>query len=199
MLEAMRGAGAELTRAHWFWVDERCVSAEDPDSNYRMAREALFDPMQIPAANIHRVPTNLAPEQAAAAYAAELRRFFALADGTAPVFDMVHLGMGPEGHTASLFPGQALIADRAGLTAAVTTPKPPPVRVTLLPAPILAARHIVVLAAGADKAHAIAQVLAGADPMEFPVALLAQALGDVTWFLDSAAASAAGAWVRPGS
>ena len=199
MLEAMREGGAELLRVHWFWVDERCVGAEDKDSNYRMAREALFEAARVPEGNIHRVMVELGPERAAAAYAREMREFFGLADGGAPVFDVVHLGMGPEGHTASLFPGQALIADRVRLTAAVTTPKPPPVRVTMLPAAILGARHIVVLAAGADKAEAAARALAGADAMEVPVAMVGRAAGDVVWFLDEGAASGAGAWVRPGS
>ncbi len=199
MLEAMREGGAELTRVHWFWVDERCVGAEDKDSNYRMAREALFEAARIPEGNIHRVPVELGPERAAAEYEREMRAFFGLADGAAPVFDVVHLGMGPEGHTASLFPGQRLIEERVRLTAAVTTPKPPPVRVTMLPAAILGARHIVVLAAGADKAEAVARALNGADAMEVPVAMTGRAAGDVVWFLDEGAATAAGAWVRPGA
>jgi 6-phosphogluconolactonase len=197
MLEAMRGA--ELGRVHWFWVDERCVDAGDKDSNYRMAREALFEAARIPEENIHRVKVELGAEQAAAAYEREIREFFGLAEGAAPVFDVVHLGMGPEGHTASLFPGQVLIGERVRLTAAVRTPKPPPLRVTMLPTAILGARHIVILAGGADKAEAVARALDGADEMEVPVAMVRRAAGEVVWFLDEGAAPAAGAWVRPGS
>lgn len=188
MLEALRDGGTDWRRVHWFWVDERCVPADDAGSNYAMARRALFEPAGIAGANIHRVAGELGPAEAAAEYCAEIRRFFALNDGELPVFDVVHLGMGPEGHTASLFPGEARIADRLGLAAAVRTPKPPPVRVTLLPGPILAARHIFVLAAGSDKAEAAARAAGGrADPMELPVALVANAAGEVIWFLDRAA------------
>ena len=94
-------------RVHLFWVDERCVPADDAQSNYKFTKDAWLDHGRVPAANIHRVRTELPPPEAAAAYAQEIRDFFHLIPGQLPVFDAIHRGMGAEGHTASLFPGRS--------------------------------------------------------------------------------------------
>jgi 6-phosphogluconolactonase len=188
MFEALRGAGLDWSRVHWFWVDERCVGPEAPDSNYRMTRAALLDPAGIPESSIHRIPGELPPAEAAEAYETTIREFFGVGAGRMPEFDLIHLGFGPEGHTGSLFPGDPLLEDRRRIAAAVRTPKPPPDRVTLLPGVILSARRIVVLGGGADKAKVVRQVLDGeSDPMHAPVAMAMRAAGGPEWFLDRAA------------
>jgi 6-phosphogluconolactonase len=159
-----------------FWVDERCVPPSDPQSNFRLANETWLAPAKVPVGNIHRVPTELEPHEAGRRYAAELRPFLP--------FDVIHRGMGPDGHTASLFPGEPLIADRKGVAAAVWVEKMHQWRVTLLPAVLEAARHTVVLATGADKAAALDAVLHGPyDPMKWPAQIGARG-ANVTWFTD---------------
>ncbi len=186
MFEALRGARLDWSRIHWFWVDERCVGPDDPESNYHMTRVALLDSARVPEANVHRIPGEIRPpKEAAGAYERTIREFFGIEKGGMPEFDLIHLGFGPEGHTGSLFPGDPLLEDRRGIAAAVRTPKPPPDRVTLLPGVILAARRIVVLGGGADKAGVVRQVLGdGSDPMQVPVALAMRAAGGAEWFLD---------------
>src|SRR5579863_7121386 len=120
-------------RVHLFWVDERAVPPTDPESNYKLAEDFLITPARIPRQNVHRIQGEIIPERAAEQYAADIRDFFELEDGGLPQFDIMQQGMGPDGHTASLFPGDPLIEDRAGIAAAVVAPKPPPKRVTLLP------------------------------------------------------------------
>jgi 6-phosphogluconolactonase len=172
---------------HLFWVDERCVPPDDPQSNYRLAEENLILPAGIPPEQVHRVFGELHPEQAAQRYAEEIREFFSLAPGALPRFDVVHMGMGPDAHTASLFPGSEWIEDRETIAAAVYAEKFHQWRVTLLPGTLSAARNAVFLAAGADKAEALRNVFhAPRDPRRYPAQLLAD---QAVWFLDAAAAS----------
>src|SRR5579859_4197039 len=106
MLEVLSSRKIDWSRIHFFWSDERCVGPDDPNSNYRMAREALLAKISVPASNVHRMRGELAPDAGAAAYDAELRAFF---DAASPRFDLLYLGLGPDGHTASLFPGTAAL------------------------------------------------------------------------------------------
>ena len=129
-------------RVHIFWVDERCVPPDHGDSNYRMVREALLDPVGVAADQIHRIEGELEPEEASNRYEAAICEFLQLGEGKLPVFDVVHLGMGADGHTASLFPGSSLIDDQTGIVAAAYAESRKSHRVTLLPRPILAARHV---------------------------------------------------------
>ncbi len=177
----------DWTRVHLFWVDERVVPPSDPDSNYKLAKDYLIDPTGIPEANVHRVPGELSPEDAAAWYNKDLAAYFG---DHPPVIDVLHCGMGPDAHTASLFPGSKLIEDRDGLAAPVYAPKLPNWRVTLLPKVLLAARHTLMLATGADKAEALKAVFdeSSYDPMARPVQLIAKEGRDVAWYLDRAAA-----------
>lgn len=177
----------DWSRVHLFWVDERIVPPTDPDSNYKLAKDYLIDPAGIPESNVHRVHGELQPEEAAALYAKDLAAFFG---DHPPVIDVLHCGMGPDAHTASLFPGSALIADNDNLAAAVYAPKLPNWRVTLLPKVLLSARHTLMLATGADKAETLKAVFdeSAYDPMARPVQLLAKEGRDVAWYLDRAAA-----------
>jgi 6-phosphogluconolactonase len=173
---------------HVFWGDERYVSPDDARSNYRLAREALLDHVACPAANIHPMPTHLAqPDAAARAYETTLRDYF---DGGGPRFDVVLLGFGTDGHTASLFPGSPALRERTRWVVAATAPAEPPSRLTLT-FPILArAAHIHFLVAGADKAQVLERVLTGsADPEIYPAAGVASSGGTLTWWLDRAAAA----------
>ncbi len=177
-------------RVHLFFVDERAVGADDPESNYKLAHDFLIKPAGIPEINVHRVQGELAPARAAELYSADIRSFFHLADREMPAFDIVQQGMGSEGHTASLFPGEPLLDDRQTIAAAVKTPKPPPWRVTLAPGPLLAARHTVFRVSGTDKAPAVRAVFKDEDnPNLLPAHVVSVLAPSVTWFLDDAASA----------
>ena len=174
---------------HLFWVDERAVPPADPQSNYRLAEEHLILPAHIPHRNVHRIAAELGPDKAGIRYSQEIADFFELPDGELPHFDVVHLGTGPDAHTASLFPGEPLIDNRDGIAAAVYVEKIPQWRITLLPGVLLAARHSVFLTAGENKAEAVQNVfLSPYDPKQFPAQVVSHHGRKVTWFLDQAAA-----------
>ena len=176
-------------RVHLFWVDERCVPPTDPASNYKLTEDNLIRPAHIPHRNLHRIVGEIAPKIAAERYAAEIRDFFGLEDGEMPHFDLVHRGMGPDAHTASLFPGDPLTENREDITAAVFAPQFNQWRVTLLPGPLLAASHTVFLVAGPDKADAVRAVFKEEyDPKKYPAQIASHHARGVTWFLDEPAA-----------
>jgi 6-phosphogluconolactonase len=176
-------------RVHLFWVDERCVPPNDPASNYKLTDDALIHPAHIPHRNVHRIVGEIAPNTAADRYAAEIRDFFGLEKDEMPRFDLVHRGMGPDAHTASLFPGNPLIDNREDITAAVFAPQFNQWRVTLLPGPLLAASHTVFLVAGDDKAESVRAVFKEEyDPKKYPAQIASHHGRGVAWFLDEAAA-----------
>ena len=176
-------------KVHIFWVDERCVPPTDVASNYKLADDFLIHPAHIPGRNVHRVLGELTPATAAKRYAGEVRDFFGLEEGEMPRFDVVHRGMGPDAHTASLFPGDPLIDDREGIAAAVFAEKFHQWRVTLLPGALLAAKHTVFVVAGDDKAEAVRAVFQEEyDPKKYPAQIASHHGRGVTWFLDEAAA-----------
>jgi 6-phosphogluconolactonase len=190
LFEELVKARYRWDRVHLFWVDERAVPPSDPDSNYRLAHESLIGPAHFPPRNVHRIEGSLAPERAAEHYTADIRKFFALEEGDLPHFDIIQLGMGPDAHTASLFPGEPLIDDRDGIAAAAHAPKPPPRRITLLPGVLLAARHTVFLVSGEDKAEAVRAVFHDEyDPKRLPAQMVSHHGRSVAWFLDDAASS----------
>jgi 6-phosphogluconolactonase len=171
---------------HLFWVDERVVPATDPQSNYKLAADTWLTPARFPKANVHRVRTELGPEAAAQHYVVEIRSHFGV-DTNLPRFDIIHRGMGPDGHTASLFPGEPLIANRDGVAAAVWVEKMHQWRVTLLAGVLESARHTVMLVTGADKAEKLKTVLTGDfDPNQYP-AEIASREDSAEWFVDAAA------------
>jgi 6-phosphogluconolactonase len=175
---------------HLFWVDERSVPPTDEASNYRLADENLIKPAHIPHRQVHRICGELTPQTAARRYLEEIQEFFGLADGEMPRFDIVHRGMGPDAHTASLFPGDPLIDNREDIAAAVYSESRKQWRVTLLPGALLAAKHTVFVVAGADKAEAVRAVFQEEyDPKKYPAQIASHHGRGVTWFLDAAAAA----------
>jgi 6-phosphogluconolactonase len=183
-------------QVHVFWVDERYVPPSDPQSNFRLADEVWLSPAKVPTSNIHRVPTQLEPHECARQYADHLRAFFqsffGLKAGEVPQFDVIHRGMGPDGHTASLFPGEQLIVNQEHehLAAAVWVEKMHQWRVTLLPWVLEEARQTVILATGVDKAAALDAVLRGPyDPLKWPAQIGSREGSPATWFLDDGAAA----------
>jgi 6-phosphogluconolactonase len=172
-----------------YWGDERLVPPDNPESNFRMARETLLDHVPIPAAHIFPMPTvGGSPEMSAQAYAETLTATFGSA---LPRFDLIYLGMGPDGHTASLFPGHPeVVAPSDELVAAVYgAPKPPPMRLTFTYKLLNAAAQILFLVAGADKAATLQAVLRGQDDRaHLPAQGVRPASGALTWLVDDAAA-----------
>jgi 6-phosphogluconolactonase len=150
-------------RTHWFWGDERFVPPDDPLSNYRMVREALLSRAPIPAGNIHPIPTEgLSPDAAASAYERELKSVYGAErfDPARPLFDVTLLGLGPEGHTASLFPGTAVLAERDRWVAAVVGAKAE-ARITLTYPSLDSSRNVAFLVAGKEKREVFARLQRG--------------------------------------
>lgn len=194
LFESLATRGFPWQQVHVFWVDERAVPPTDPRSNYKLAAETLLIPVRVPQRNIHRVHAELMPAVAASRYAEDIRDFFGLELGEMPHFDVTHRGVGPDGHTASLFPGEPLIDDHEGIAAAVYVEKLAEWRITLLPGVLQGARNTVMLATGADKAEAVRAAFHGPyEPMRYPVQLTSPQGRAVTWFLDQAAARLIGA------
>ena len=181
----------DWARVHAAFGDERVVPPDHADSNYAMARAALFDRVPLPGSQMHRIEGERGDaSDAAAAYAATLSRAFALAPGAWPVFDLVLLGMGPDGHTASLFPRTPALDVVDRLAAAAIATSAPTSRVTLTYPVLNASRAVVILVNGADKADAVARAFDDRVPLEdCPVRGVRPAAGSVTWHLDAAAAA----------
>jgi len=178
-------------RMFFFWGDERHVPPTDPESNYRMANEAMLSKVPIPPANVFRVPAEN-PDAAAAAtdYEKNVRKFFHLEPGAVPKFDLILLGMGPDGHTASLFPGTTGLQEKAHLVIANWVEKLKTHRLTFTLPVLNAARRVAFLVSGVDKAPALKAVLEDNIPGEqYPAKLVHPAPGGLVWLIDRAAAS----------
>jgi 6-phosphogluconolactonase len=190
LFQKLATAKIRWNHVHLFWVDERMVPPTDPASNYKLADDYLIKPAHIPHRQVHRICGEMAPKTAAARYVEEIRDFFGLEEGEMPCFDVVHRGMGPDAHSASLFPGEPMIDDREGIAAAVFVPKFNQWRVTLLPGALLAAKHNVFLVTGSDKAEAVRAVFKEEyDPKQYPAQIASHHGRGVTWFLDEKAAA----------
>lgn len=191
LFQSLVASGFRWQRVHLFFVDERCVPPNDAESNYRLAHENLITPARIPPPQVHRIHAEIKPETAAQQYTEDIRNFFGLEEGgEQPHFDVVHLGMGPDAHTASLFPGESAIDDRERIAAAVYVEKMSKWRITLLPGALLAAKHAVFLVTGADKAASVGDVFHQEfDPKHYPAQLVSRQGKRVTWFLDQPAAA----------
>jgi 6-phosphogluconolactonase len=173
-----------------YWVDERTVAPDDPGSNFGMVREALLDHVPLRPDQIHRIEGELDPEVAAARYESELRNSFRLEGAEIPRFDLVALGLGDDGHTASLFPHTEAIHEMGRLAVANHVPQKETWRVTLTWPVINCARSVFFLAAGSGKAAILKEVLTGPrDPERLPSQLIRPASGILTFILDKAAAA----------
>ncbi len=182
----------DWSKVHVFFGDERCVPPDDARNNYRMAREALLDHIALPADNIHRIQGEIDPAQAALIYEQELQRLFRTS--TFPAFDLICLGLGDNGHTASLFPGTAALREQDRWVVAQYVEVMTTWRVTFTAPLINAARHIAFLVEGAGKAEVLWCVLKGPyQPDVLPAQLIQPVNGQLHWLIDAAAA----AKVRP--
>jgi len=164
---------AELQEVEVWFADERCVAPDDPESNYRLVAETLLDPAGIPAERVHRMQGELGPAEGARRYERELIAGLPSLGGGPPVLDLIVLGIGPDGHVASLFPGAATLdAGPEAICLPITdSPKPPPGRITLSLAVLRAARGCLLLATGAGKADAVGAIL-GETSRHVPASLL---------------------------
>jgi len=168
-----------------FWGDERCVPMDDPRSNFRMARETLLDRVPLPKENIHVMRGDLPPVEAAMQYETELRNYFS---GQPPVIDLVLLGLGDNAHTASLFPHTSVVNEKERWVADVYIPEQDMYRLTLTAPFINQADQVVFLVSGADKAHALQNVLEGAyQPHNYPAQLIHPNGTHPIWLVDKAA------------
>lgn len=188
------GAGLDWERIQVFWGDERAVPPDHPDSNYRMAWEALLSQVPIPKANIHRMHGEIDPTEAASDYEWEIRRVFHAERRKTPVvFDLVLLGMGEDGHVASLFPGSSALAESERWVAAVehTLPPPPTVTRISLTLPIInSAQRVMFIVAGKDKAKSLRQIIEDPEAKRsLPAGLVEPKHGMLLWLLDGGAAS----------
>lgn len=176
MFEFFARSEFDWSPVHIFWVDERCVPHDHADSNFKLAHDTW---LKNSRAIVHPVPTSLPPEDAAKRYEEEIRPFLPL--------DVIHRGMGADGHTASLFPGDPLVnnfTDLVGVAKRAIT------RITLLTSVLESARHTVILAAGLDKAEPLSAIIHGPhEPLQYPAQIAAMDPVTTTWFVDQAAAS----------
>jgi 6-phosphogluconolactonase len=185
-------ARLDWARVHVFWGDERCVPPDHAESNYRLARETLLDRVPLLPERSHRIAGELAPADAARRYEAELRAFFAGGDPATPQprFDLLLLGMGDDGHTASLFPGTAALGESARWAVENYVPRLDAWRITLTARAINAAAHALFLVSGAAKAEALRAVLHGPhQPEVYPAQLIQPQQGRLIWLADRAAAT----------
>jgi 6-phosphogluconolactonase len=184
-------AGAIRTQIDWpawqvFFADERCVPLDDPESNFRLAREQLFERVPIPSSQIHPINDSLPAAAAAEAYELVLQELFG--PDLWPRFDLILLGMGPDGHIASLFPDHALLSEHKRWVAAIAnSPKPPPSRITLTLPVLNNARSVVFVVTGSGKAEILPRVLKA--DSKYPAGMVSPVEGQVHWFLDQGAAS----------
>lgn len=173
---------------HIYWSDERAVAPDDEDSNFHAAYQALIEPLSLPEENIHRIPGEKKPQQAAEEYEHEIRQ---AVEGDPPRFDLILLGMGSDGHTASLFPHTAAVqpGDGGRLVVANYVEDLNAWRITFTPLLINAAAQITFLVSGEEKAQPVYQVLAGRhQPQKLPAQLIKPEDGTLIWFLDQDAA-----------
>ncbi len=185
------GRSLPWSRIHLFWGDERYVPLDDPQSNYGMVRQTLLDRIPLPEENVHPMPTHISPpEEAARMYERTLRSFFGDAGST---FDLVLLGVGADGHTASLFPGSSALRERAHWVIATQAPVEPRMRLSLTLLAINAADQVMFLVSGAEKRPAMRMLLD--DPQRartlYPAAMV-RPRGSVVWFVDRAALAESG-------
>ncbi len=194
LLGSQRGASFRARvpwgTTHFFWGDERHVPPDHPDSNYRMAHEAMLCRVPVAPPNVHRIKAeNPDASLAAEDYHQELREFFRLSSGQFPRFDLILLGMGPDGHTASLFPGTDAIQEQKKVVAAPWVETLRTHRITLTPPVLNNAASVIFLVSGKEKAETLREVLQGEfQPHRFPAQIIRPKNGRLLWLVDRAAA-----------
>ncbi len=183
-------ARIDWSRLLLFWVDERCVPPDNTESNYHMTREALLSKVSLPTSQVMRMEGELEPEQAAARYESTVRNHFRLEGAEVPCFDLVALGMGDDGHTASLFPDTEALHEQMRLVVANHVPQKNTWRITLTAPVINHARNVFFLIAGQDKAQVLHNILQGPyHPESTPSQLIRPDSGKLFFLLDEAAAA----------
>jgi 6-phosphogluconolactonase len=175
----------EWKRTHIFWADERCVPGDHPESNFKLAVDAFLSSAAVPKENIHRIKGEEDPGRAARNYEKEISSFFGQAF---PVFDLIILGAGEDGHTASLFPGSASLHERTRLALPVYLDPPKLDRVTLTLPVLNHAVEVLFLASGRAKAEVVHAIVENGNPMRYPAGLVRPVRGSITWFIDRQAA-----------
>jgi 6-phosphogluconolactonase len=177
-------------KIHFFWGDERHVPPDHPDSNYLMASEAMLGSVPVPLENVHRIKSeNVDAAKAADEYEQTLREFFRLEEGRLPRFDLILLGLGPDGHTASIFPGTDVVSEKMRLVAAPWVEKFKSFRITLTPPVLNSASTVIFLVNGTEKAKILREVLEGDNqPERLPAQLIRRNKGKVLWLVDQEAA-----------
>ena len=174
----------DWSRVHLFWGDERCVPPDHPESNFRMVEESLLSKVLIPAANIHRMPGEKEPEQAATEYEEHLRQFFHLTHGGVPRFDLIFLGLGEDGHTASLFPDSAALNEKERSVATVYVEKLKAHRLTVTLPVINGAAQVTFLVSGQSKTAIVNDILgSNSDSFIYPAAKVSPIDGRLTWLV----------------
>lgn len=184
----------DWSRVHFFWGDERCVPPDHPDSNFYRAKQTLFEQVPVPESNIFRIPAELRPEQAAELYEEVLLRYFSKVEEedirSRARFDLVLLGMGDDGHTASLFPGTPAIHEQVRWVAAQWVDKLAAFRITLTPAILNRAAHVLFLVSGEGKSYTLQRVVYGSyQPDRYPAQVIRPEAGEVRWLVDELAAA----------
>jgi 6-phosphogluconolactonase len=178
----------DWTKVHLFWGDERSVPPASSESNYRLVKDSLFARVDIPEKNIHRIMTEKAPREAALEYEQVIERFFSLTEDQFPAFDLVLLGLGEDGHTASLFPSNPVVNERSRLVVEVFVNKVAQYRITLTLPVINNARAVVFVVSGTRKASIVREVFTSGT-IRFPAQMVRPVSGELYWLLDQDAAS----------
>ena len=176
----------EWKHAHVFWADERCVPGDHPESNFKLAVDAFLSSVSMPKENIHRIKGEEVPGRAAQDYEQEMRSFFGPV--SLPVFDLIILGAGEDGHTASLFPGSASLNERTRFALPVYLEPPMLNRVTLTLPVLNHAAEVLFLASGRAKAGVVHAIIKNGNPLRYPAGLVQPVRGSITWLIDRQAA-----------
>ncbi len=175
-------------KSHIFWVDERCVSKDSPESNYGSTKKGFIDKVPIPQAQVHWIPCESSPHLSAKEYQKVLNDFFSFENARIPRFDLIYLGMGADGHIASLFPGQKSLYEKEKLVVTVKGGNPNITRISMTLPLLNQARHIVFLVTGKNKAGIVQKVLEGRK-IRLPAQRIRPLKGQVTWLMDRKAAA----------
>ena len=175
-------------KSHIFWVDERCVSKDSPESNYGSAKKGFIDKVPIPQTHVHCIPCESSPHLSAKAYQKVLNDFFSFESARMPRFDLIYLGMGADGHIASLFPGEKSLYEKEKLVIAVKGGNPNITRITMTLPLLNQARHIVFLITGQEKARIVQKVFED-QKISLPAQKIRPVAGQVTWLMDRKAAA----------